>query len=378
MSIYIFFLMSLFFICLSAYGRNVSNGFISFMFISLFIFSAFRYDVGVDFNAYLTIFSEPDKLYTQEKGFMLINSLLKNMGFSFQSVVILHSALTLFFVKKFIDQESKNILLSVFIFFAYTPFFLGTFNTLRQALAIYIFLYATVYIRKRKFLQFLIIILLTSFFIHFSILIVIPLYFFCHKKIAKNLKFILCLLITLLGLCINPILEHTPYAIYLLVDLPDNILSPVFIFNIVVYTFILVFLKTEKDHELIYNLCFFSLCLLILCVILRKSPVYIVISRINEYFLPSIIILIPDLIFSKKNTKYSKLLYVGCLLVFGSIFILSILLNGSANGLVPYKNFVGSYQNTEIFDFCFFVSSFCFYAFFQLWSIKKYPILKSF
>lgn len=83
-------------------------------------------------------------------------------------------------------KRLEDYLLSVFIFITF-GFYLFYFNGLRQGLAMALVALATPYLIDKKFLKYLFIVIVASFF-HKTALIMILFYFFIHLKIKFELK----------------------------------------------------------------------------------------------------------------------------------------------------------------------------------------------
>lgn len=352
MSPYIFLYFIILLFTLISYDRKISKSIIYFLFLCLFVFSAIRYDIGRDYDSYLTIFENPDKMQTSEKGFMLFNGLLKNLGFSVQSVIIVFSAITLIFAFLYIEENSSDKSLSIFIFFTFSPFYLGSLNTIRQALAIYVFLYSVKYIKSRKFVRYFLHIVAIAFFAHKSAVILIPLYFVLNHRWNNFFKLSLIIFSILITKILDLIIDATPYAIYLLGESGTNFLSPVFLVDFIVCFSIAFFLRKSFVYKEYYNIAFLSLCVLIMGVLMNGNPVFVLIARINEYFLASIIVLVPEII---KRFKSKQIIYSVCILGFSLIYILSICINGEANQNTPYKMYFGIYEVNWSTDFIYVI-----------------------
>lgn len=346
MSPYIFVCMPLLLVALFSYKKEVSSGILIFLFVPLFLLSAMRYDIGRDYSTYMLIFENPDLIGVNEKGYMLINNFAIQHGLTLQFVIIIYSMLTLLFAFIFISENSKNKILSLFIFYTYTPFYLQTLNTLRQALAIYIFLYATKYIHKKNFLAYTLYILFAAVFAHNSVIVVLPLYFLLDRKYSNIIKCGLIACFIAVSSLLEFIVQSTPYAIYLLGDSGAGGFSPVFLMDILLCALVVFFQK--KTNYIYSNITFFSLCILSMGVFLKASPIFTIVSRINEYFLASLVISISSRI--NDFRKYKKLLYYASICCFFSVFYFSLSVNGLENQLVPYQTFFNVFHNDIYFD----------------------------
>lgn len=339
--------MPLLLVALFSYKKEVSSGILIFLFVPLFLLSAMRYDIGRDYSTYMLIFENPYLIGVNEKGYMLINNFANKYNLTLQFVIVIYSMLTLLFAFLFIYENSKNKILSLFIFYTYTPFYLQTLNTLRQELAIYIFMYATKYIRRKEFLKYCILVIFAAVFAHNSVIIILPLYFFLNRKYKLITKILIFVFFLLISKVLNIIVQTTPYAIYLRGVGNESVLSPIFLLDVILCATVFLFSSRFKE-KLFCNISFISFCILIMGIILRVSPVFVLVSRINEFFLVSLVITIPDLI--TKFKKYRNILYFFCLVCFFAVFCLSMLVNGVKNQLVPYQTFFCVFHNGCFFD----------------------------
>lgn len=145
--------------------------------LPLFILAAFRApSVGNDtfnyFKSYLTVTSEPFFSVSQSRmeiGYVFYMRLIALLGFSYLGFQVITSAFTLFSISRFISKYSTNIAFSFYIFMT-TRMFFGTMNTSRQYLAIAILLFSVEFIKNRKFIKFLSLILIATS-IHFTAIV---------------------------------------------------------------------------------------------------------------------------------------------------------------------------------------------------------------
>lgn len=345
----------------TAVNKKISPSLISLLCMFLFIVSALRFDTGIDCSTYQQIFYNPTPAITaKEKGFMLINEWIKALGFSFQPVLFIFSFLTILLLNRYILRKSANPALSLFIFFTYTPFYLETFNGLRQAVVIYIFLCSLKFIKERKFLPYCSVIIISAFFAHASAVILIPLYFVSNMRFSRFGRLFLISSSLFGSFALIRLVEYTPWAIYLKVTVPHNVLSPVFCFNVFLCVCLLLFVPYTDENKIEWNHCLFALCFLLMSIALRNSPLYIVTTRFNEYFLVTFIILVPLLI--ERQKRYKSILTLLAAACFSGIFTLSILMHGEQNELVPYKMFFGKFNEPVVYDILILVIFISIYA----------------
>lgn len=170
-------------------------------FLFLFLLMGFRINLGRDWEGYETIYNS---IYQQEYvfgdsrelGFLLLVRLLRSLDFEFQSFIIVSSFLTLFFF--FVTYRKFYFLLpfGIFIFWGdwgYTV----SINTIRQGIALMLFLNASLYIdsnEKHAGLKFLLFSFL-AFLFHYSVILFLPFYYIGRLKLGTIPFVALCALI---------------------------------------------------------------------------------------------------------------------------------------------------------------------------------------
>lgn len=348
MEIYIFSALLLLPLVLFSYKKKISVGIILFAFTPLLLLSVLRYDIGCDYSGYLIIFEHPEIMSVKEKGFMLINAFVKKAGLPFQLVVIIFSLVTLLLIVITIAENSNDILLSIFLFYSYPPFFLDTTNAIRQWFAIGFFLFATRYIKERKPVRYSICIIFAAYFAHTSAIVLLPLYFLLNRDFTYKFKILFLVISFFFAQAIPVIIAASPYAIYSMGNESDGALSPVLILDFLLTVAVVILGGKNKKNLIFYNLCLISLGMMIMGISLRKLPVFVLIFRINEYFLPALCICIPDLIISMKEKR--NIYRLGCLFAFLMLFYLSVSLNGVRNEICPYQTFFGKFNSDFITD----------------------------
>ena len=141
----------------------------------------------VKFYNFVDIFSSYSKVLIEtrmEPGFVLYVRVLVRLFHNPQSLIICSSAITMFFVMRFICKYSKATWLSIFIF--YCLFFNASMNVMRQFLALSFVLWAFDYIIKKKFIIFSALVLLATTF-HFSAFIFFIAYPLSKLKVTKKI-----------------------------------------------------------------------------------------------------------------------------------------------------------------------------------------------
>lgn len=130
-----------------------------------------------------------------EMGFSLLCSFVKILGGNYRTLLIICSLFSMGACCVFLNRYSNNVILSVFIIISF-PFFYSQFDVIRHFLAVGCFLLAYKYIEEKKFIKYLVLILIGATF-HKIVLLFIPLYFV--RKIKFDATFVIIMFtITLL------------------------------------------------------------------------------------------------------------------------------------------------------------------------------------
>ena len=151
----------------------------------LTFFGMFRYQIGTDYDWYVELFylSEIGDIYP-EQSFILLVKGLRSLGLSYQSMFIVYELLIMgilaLALRRF-NKDSEYLMLMLVCFFTLQYF--SSLNVIRQALSAVIILWAYPYARDKKFLKFLLSIIVASF-IHISSSLGIIIYFLPRKQYA--------------------------------------------------------------------------------------------------------------------------------------------------------------------------------------------------
>ena len=167
--------------------------YLGIVFAYLWCLSTFRYGIGFDFDSYINIFNQvkndpnPFTLMGEglEPGFLLLNKLMSL--FVPNSVVMygVYALLTLVPIFWFIYRYCREVWLSTWLYMTLT-FFYTTMNFIRQGLACSVVVLAYKFLKERKPVPYMLIILLAASF-HKTALIMIPVYFLCQLKLTWKL-----------------------------------------------------------------------------------------------------------------------------------------------------------------------------------------------
>ncbi len=295
--------------------------------IGLTIMSAFRYQVGHDFESYYDIHStntwhlgEHDFI---EPGFTFISKfcsiIFPDNEMSFQLLVIIFAISTMFLYYKVIDKYSKNKVLSLAIL--YPMYYLNTvFGQIRYGIVLAICLYSFKYIKEKNLFKFLLSMIIAITF-HFSAIFFVPIYFLANIELKDIWKFIILIFSLMFGVIINPVdiigfinssFIHSTYLenkVSLYSNSSLSIFTSSFIYIFLIFIFIYFAYKKIKckdnDMKLMINIFFWGIIFYIL-----TNRFEIIAFRGSSYVFILEIILIPNIIYYiKEKYKLIKKLF---------------------------------------------------------------------
>ncbi len=176
---------------------------VNFALFTFSFFSAVRWNVGVDYLAYLKNYLKiqdgHSAILEKEIGFEYLTRFIAGTGLHFSIYFGILAFLQIFFVYySFRNERYLYPFLGIVIVFG--PEYLNWMNGIRQELAATIFVFSIQFIRDRRFLKYLSLILLSSL-IHNSAIFLILFYFIPNKEYFKSrfLAFILVILSLIIG-----------------------------------------------------------------------------------------------------------------------------------------------------------------------------------
>lgn len=307
----------------------------------LFIISALRYNVGIDYSGtYTEVYYwvlDGVKNIRMDPGFVYIYKFIIMFNLDLQWFFVISSFFINLFVYLAIERISSNKVLSWFIYICST-FYFFTMNGIRQSFVMAVFYWSLVFIKKKDVNKFLILTFILSFF-HMSALIFIPVYFLANYKFkSKNIFIIILIILCFISPLILPVLiqvlSGTKYVLYFLHNNynPLNSLNFSSLFNLllfIVYLYKLNFKSNDDTYGYIFMLChFIGVCL---SIFLTSIPLVL---RLFQSFRFIEFLSIPYL-FDNYFKKNKFVLYVGVISFYIFYFIFHVLIN-NANGVLPY------------------------------------------
>lgn len=320
---------------------------IVFIFIFMGIVSGIRYNVGLDYNTYEYLFTNEALKIFPESLFWLVNYISKEFFDEFFIVTLFMSIMTNYFIYRgLVCREIKlnYMLLSILIFTI--TIWLDSFNIMRQCLSVAIFFYASIFIKKRKFIPYAIYILIATGF-HKSSIFLIGLYFIQYININRYLYIVLLLgsyMIVKLNLAkdilINISKNINGYEVYYLNNYifgnSQNYVSYSLIIGILISVFIIFFCedKIDKSNYLEKNYYIYGSIFSVLSI---STYMY---DRIGIYFQVFGIFVVPYVISNIKNTSARKLIYAIIVILVMSVY-LNESIGASPNYMMKYRTIFG-------------------------------------
>lgn len=322
--------------------RILPNG-MKLGFILITFLACIHYDYGNDYMAYYDIYKDIVKINFslsdiisgetyKEPGWPLLCYFFKPLGGFFTMVAalnVLQNIIVYKVIKSNVEQSWWT--LAVFIYLFSTNFYLLNFSMMRQGLVICVFLGVWRYIKEKKVLLALIIILLCSM-IHKSALVLLPFSFaglfnINKGRIAVIIYIALYFLIWFAGDFMNDVLmfflsfdEFEEYAISYGNDTSSNTYRLGFILNLIPLILSLIYLlKVTKSNDSHSKL---AVAISIVSFIIAPfSDIIPLVGRVGMYFSVYQLIAIPKVYSNVKNNviRYG-LLFIFCFMIMYGYF----------------------------------------------------------
>ena len=270
------------------------------------VLSGLRYNVGTDYKNYFIGFLNiqngiPSRF---EIGFQYLNKLLSFVGFGPQSIYFASTLIMMCFIYKAIYDQRSDLDVGVSMAIFMMVFFQSSFNITRCMIAVAICLYNLKHIRNGKLIPFLIFSCLALSF-HLSAIVFFPLYFLrnyalnSQKKMQRILLyFFTAILITYFSSILKLLLSYLDlnYLSYYAVYMEEVTILTGSVFKRIIFYFPIIlpvlFIGKEDKETNTFSLYFF---IVVIGFIIEIFSVFlsIYVNRITNYFLISIVFLLP-------------------------------------------------------------------------------------
>lgn len=319
----------------------ISKILLIYVFLILFLFSAVRYGIGIDYTSYEQIFDKIRKgnIVHTEIGFNFIVKIVSQFTDDNRPLFAIFSLLTMIPIYRVIQKRSSDWALSIFLFISIGYYFFS-YQNIRQYLAYMIALYALDKIIDKKYISFVIWSIVGATF-HKSCLIILPAYLLAQisfRRISKILFFISGFFVikyrSALKMVIFFFYPSYKGSIYDRINISyKNILLSICFFLL----FLLCSYNKIKKREVVMleNLCLFSIYFYIFCWWVPEA------SRIGFFLLIPVCILFPNVLEVFGNVKQRAFLKVW--LCMGSIILFYMILLAAYSPtlkLLPYQTWI--------------------------------------
>lgn len=313
--------------------------------VLLAFFSGFRYNVGVDYQNYISTFYWDTGFSVNEPGFAFLINKLHELGFNYQMMFLIMASVTQYFVYQILKRLDKGFWFATIAYYCFTTFYIASFNGSRQYAAIAIVIWALKFASTRELWKYMTSVIIATFCFHTTALLFAPIYFYLNYNFSRKIIIFQIIIVAFCARYLDTLISYTPYLIYLERDRDMPIHDTVYLFTLL--SFYLAFFKNQfKDLEhdqVVTNmnlLCLYSLIL----VLMQTSGMLIqMMLRINSYFLFAYLLILPKVIYSLKlPTRKYTIFFV----IFVAVLYLgkTIIGSGEHYSLVPYK------MNFNLFD----------------------------
>lgn len=305
--------------------------FVRVLFFVLLLFFAFHnYSLLPDLPDYIYYFEFISRTKLGELG--KLNSLIDiklDHGFIYLNKILSYiiSNLTIYFfvigflilwpMKILISKYSLLPIFSIFLYFTYSYY--ESLFLIRQSLALGILMYSIPYLANKKYVRFLLFVLIAATFHQTAIIFCLLLVLNFSESFSKTM-FVLCVsLVFILPLKETLIISGAEnlrgYESYVNFTYNSSNSIPLFI-NLSLLMMILFFwIKYNVSYSGV-NKVFINMIMLSTIVEISRYGLFGVFGRINIYFMPAFFILIPNLIYKQKNVVIKLILSLTVITLF--------------------------------------------------------------
>ncbi len=225
------------------------------------------------------------ELASYETGYVALNKLISVFGIDYQHLIICVSFVSLFPVFVIYRRYSENFEFSIIIYLALTCF-LAVFSALRQSCAIAICFCSYVFLKKKKLIPFVLLVLLAATF-HKTALIFLLAYPFYRIRISKKIRLFTLGLVGIVFLLRTQIFRLVVNFIGKDYQTDSNGAIAFLLLLIALYVLLALFSKDDGETNSLMNI----FLLLILCQCFANIHSFV--ARVGYYFMPFLGLLIP-------------------------------------------------------------------------------------
>ncbi|MCM1047897.1 MAG: EpsG family protein [Clostridiales bacterium] len=310
----------------------------------LFLVLALRSEsVGSDLPTYIRRYAifgntewnnlaEVAEINDTEIGYAALNKILYMLSDNPRLLICVVSFFLIYVFSREIKLNSDNPAFSYFLYIT-LGMYVRTFNTIRQQIAAAIALLAYHYIKEKKPIKFLVVILAAST-IHKSVLIVIPMYFIARMKINYKVyicSFMGCILSIVIGDRLLSLITYKERYTATVSSVSNGAIGSCIIFGAFIILMIII-CKKFKASESRFYMHFSIFCLLI------SSFTFVmpIIARVLFYFDAVTLLAVPNTVGQVKNisTRYFIICGVCAVTLF---YYICIICRADVAAVIPYS-----------------------------------------
>lgn len=292
----------------------------------MILFAGLRFEVGTDWAAYAWFYR--DTVNNVEIGYAFVNNTFSNLGINYNVFLMFLNTVSILLVY-FAFKKNARLLVIAFLIFFSDLYLYFNLSGIRQAIAISITLYSVTYALERKFLKFLLCVILAACF-HVTSAVFLLAYFIprYNFKLKHYLLIVGILVLFSTGVysLVNVFTGMLAYKIKFYLELQEQVenIQSLFIIGIakrLIIILLVIFFgqKLLKEERTIY---FFNLYLVGMGIYLSTFLISPDIGvRLASYFLIFDVLLASNLIFV--NTDFPRRLVILVLLSTMAIYKIS-------------------------------------------------------
>ena len=238
-----------------------------------------------------------------ERGYIILNKIISLVSRNEQWFLFVIAILTILPIIYVLYKESDSIVLSTIIYVG-LPSFLMLYSGLRQAIALSFMMVGLMFIKQKKPIKFIIIILFASLF-HDSVLVFLLAYPLYYLKIRKSHRITILLFIPIVYLFREPLFLFLSKIFVDDAQMSDTGAFTLFLVFILINIFCIVFMDEEdKTSNGLLNI------FTIACFTQAFGGIYVLALRVGYYFILPLILLLPRVLQSIKNESLRQTLSI--------------------------------------------------------------------
>ncbi len=339
--------------------------------IIFILMAGLKYETGVDWLAYSYLFDETPPidqitsdigrkqiLGSLDLGYSILNSVIKYLGGSIQTIFFIMSLATSYFLIKAMKIYTDFLITGLLIYYS-MAFFILDMSGIRQAFALSIFLYSLQFVYNRKALPYFLWIIFAALF-HWSAMLFLPLYWILQRRIhtwglITFFCFSICLFLLNIKwmenifLTIFPQMQNDLLAGKLLVYTTNTAFSSErqlntttvinILLNIVIF-FVLIKNRKRLEEAYPYFNLFLNIFMLQMFAYFCLYEFLEIAERMRLYFLVANFILLPYVIGIHKNVA-KRLAVSSAIVLYSFLYAHSFLLESLTTvAYHPYQNYI--------------------------------------